>query len=207
MSKASTIFINGRIHTLNNNSPTAEIIAVQDGKIIYVGSDQNEIANLRDENTKIFDLKNQVVIPGFVESHNHFNAVANQFGWIDVGITKCSTITEVIATIQKAVDTETERKDPLQWIKCVGYDDTLIEEQRDLTRDDLDKVTGGFPIWVWHPSMHRAYCNSKALEISQINEENFQNPDGGFFTKDANGRLTGQMDEMPAYQMACESFL
>ena len=69
-----------------------------------------------------------------------------------------------------------------------------------IVKEEIDSVSGDFPVWIWHPSLHRAYVNSKAFEISGITED-VKNPEGGIFVRNSDGKLTGQMEEMAAYQM------
>jgi len=202
---AEIVFTNGCIHTLNRNQPNASFIAVSAGKIVGVGSENEMNEWIQQGKTKVVDLMGKTVFPGFVESHNHFNAVSNQWGWLNLGITQCVNISQVLNKIKLEVEQQKKSFNPEQtelipWIKCVGFDDTLVEEMRDLTKQELDQVSGPFPVWVWHPSMHRAYVNSKALEIAGI-DDSVENPEGGVFVRDSNGKLTGQMEEMPAYQM------
>merc|ERR1711974_485986 len=122
------------------------------GKLISVGVGE-EYKPLLTETTKIYDMNNKAILPGFIESHNHFNAVANQWGWIDVGITKCTTIPEVLNTIKNAaldLNKQQTEASNLPWIKCVGFDDTLIAESRDLVKEEIDEISGIFPVWIWH---------------------------------------------------------
>ena len=196
------VFFNGNIITFDNDFTSVNYIGIKDGKIVALGNGDDYKSTISD-NTTLHDLDGKTVLPGFIESHNHFNAVANQWGWIDVGITQCTTIADVLTKIKSAVESQSSElvKDGLKpWIKCVGFDDTLIAENRDIVKEEIDSVSGDFPVWIWHPSLHRAYVNSKAFEISGITED-VKNPDGGTFVRNSDGKLTGQMEEMAAYQM------
>ena len=203
---ADHVFYNGNVlpfcHERSNEKYS--FIAVGQDKIIALGSGDDFKAYVVEGETKLHDLEGCTVLPGFIESHNHFNAVANQWGWLDLGITQCNTIPEVLSKIKNAAEELAQQPiqddKPLPWIKCVGFDDTLISECRDLVKEEIDEVSGNFPVWIWHPSLHRAYVNSKALEIAGIDEK-VENPEGGgIFVRNSEGKLTGQMEEMAAYQ-------
>ena len=200
---AEVVFHNGNFITFDSDNSRCTYIAVKDGKIIARGNGDDYKSQVN-EGTTVHDLGGKNVLPGFVESHNHFNAVANQWGWTDVGITQCSTIDEVLNKIKNARDEQTKvsikEGEALPWIKCVGFDDTLISELRNITKSEIDSVCSDYPVWIWHPSLHRAYVNSKAFEIAGITEE-VQDPQGGCFVRDENGKLTGQMEEMIAFQL------
>ena len=64
------VFTNGKIYTVNENQPWASAIVVKEGKIIYVGSDQ-EALNFKDSQTKAFDLNGKMMLPGFHDIHVH----------------------------------------------------------------------------------------------------------------------------------------
>ena len=198
----TTVWFNGEIVTLVDG-PAASLVVVEEGKIVVVGSGEGYKA-LVDEDAELRDLEGATLLPGFVESHNHFNAVANQWGWVDVGITQCTTTSQVLEKIKQAAEAQSLEaplaSGLLPWIKCSGFDDTLIEEHRNLTKEDIDSVCADLPVWVWHPSLHRVYTNSKALEIAGI-DDSVENPEGGgIFVRNAEGKITGQMEEMAAYQ-------
>ena len=62
------LFYNGKIRTLDDNNTVAEAIGVKDGKITFVGS--NEEAKNLDCAEKV-DLQGRLLLPGFVDSHMH----------------------------------------------------------------------------------------------------------------------------------------
>ena len=68
------ILINGKIATMDKNNPTAEAIAFQDDRILLIGS-TTEIEALKNETTKVIDLKGNFAMPGFIEGHGHFSGL------------------------------------------------------------------------------------------------------------------------------------
>ncbi len=74
---ADSIFIGGIIITMDDRQPVVEAIAVADGKIIAVG-DARDILQHKRKTTKIFDLNNQTLLPGFFDAHSHFSGVGMQ---------------------------------------------------------------------------------------------------------------------------------
>lgn len=204
------IWTNANIITMDPLSPRARAVAFCGGKIlaVAVGVDDQESLVSAFPGGQLLDLRGQTVVPGFVESHTHLVGEAQNFGWTDVNARKCPTYADVLATIKQAADTirsstpadQLLESSTIPWVKCVGYDDTLIAESKGLQRIDLDGVAPDLPVWVWHPSLHRSYVNSVALRLAAVTPDTL-NPPGGMIGKDDSGQLSGQLDEMPAFNL------
>ena len=65
------IFKNANVFTMEEPSPRAEALAVQFGRIYRVGKTA-QIEKLAERSTKVIDLKGQTLMPGFIDTHNHF---------------------------------------------------------------------------------------------------------------------------------------
>ena len=70
-----TIFTNGNILTMEDKTPHAGAVAVQFGRVCRIG-DRQEIENLAVPTTELIDLKGQTLLPGFIDTHNHFSLYA-----------------------------------------------------------------------------------------------------------------------------------
>ena len=62
------IFFNGCIRTLDDQNTTAEAVGVENGRIVFVGNDE-QAAEIPCEDR--VDLKGRLLLPGFVDSHLH----------------------------------------------------------------------------------------------------------------------------------------
>ena len=67
---ADMILTNGRFLTMENEGAIAEAVAIENGRIIYVGNDE-EAKKFADENTEIIDLHGRVAAPGLIDCHTH----------------------------------------------------------------------------------------------------------------------------------------
>src|SRR5688572_14105627 len=67
---ADLIVTNGKVTTLDQRRPTAEAVAVKDGRFLAVGSVQDVLKH-RGNTTKVIDIKGRAVIPGLIDSHLH----------------------------------------------------------------------------------------------------------------------------------------
>jgi predicted amidohydrolase YtcJ len=67
---ADSVYLNGKIYTVNEAQPWAEAMAIQDDRLIFVGS--NEAAReFIGASTGVFDLKDRMVMPGIHDAHTH----------------------------------------------------------------------------------------------------------------------------------------
>src|SRR2546428_12658795 len=64
-----TLFINGRVYTLEPSSPFVEALAVRDGRIAAMGRSVDLRAS--SSGFRRVDLGGRTVVPGFVDSHIH----------------------------------------------------------------------------------------------------------------------------------------
>src|SRR5438093_13113992 len=80
---ADLIIVNGNMHTMDRNHPTAEAIAIDGNRIIAVGSN-DEIKKLAGANTKVIDAKGQLALPGFNDAHVHFISGGFQLSIVDL---------------------------------------------------------------------------------------------------------------------------
>ena len=70
--EADLVLRNGTVWTVDESKPTAEAVAVKDGKFIYVGSDKDVVKHIREGITEVIDLQGLFVTPGFNDNHVHF---------------------------------------------------------------------------------------------------------------------------------------
>lgn len=68
---ADIIYTNAEVVTVNDEQPSAEAIAVKDGKILAVG-DRAHMKSFQSDATQILDMGGKVIVPGFIDAHGHF---------------------------------------------------------------------------------------------------------------------------------------
>lgn len=69
-SAPNLIFTNGKIFTANKDHEFQESLAIENGKITFIGSNE-DVGKLSNKNSRIVDLKGKVVMPGLIDSHSH----------------------------------------------------------------------------------------------------------------------------------------
>jgi predicted amidohydrolase YtcJ len=194
---ADAIYHNGTILTINDARPTAEAVAVKDGRILAVGK-ETDVLKTADKNTKKIDLNGKTMLPGFVDSHGHAYMIGLQASTANLlpppdGTGKDIASLQVLLTDWAANNKEAVEK--VGWIAGFGYDDSQLAEQRHPTRDDLDKVSEDLPVIIIHQSGHLGVANSKALEIAGVTAKT-KDPKGGVFRrKEGSQEPNGVLEE------------
>jgi predicted amidohydrolase YtcJ len=70
MAAADLVLFNGKVFTAESGQALAQAVAVEDGKILKVGSNA-EIKALADASTELVDLAGKVLMPGMIDGHSH----------------------------------------------------------------------------------------------------------------------------------------
>ena len=181
------ILVNMTVHTMNAHDFTASAVAVKDGRIVAVGSD-DEVQDLAGFGTTIEDLNGATVIPGLIDAHNHLlmtGRILNQVQLYD-----CRSIADIVARVDSAV----RRSKPGEWVVGRGWDESLLEEKRHPNRHDLDAVSPDNPV-VLHRIWNKLVANSAAIRIAGITRETPDPPANvlysGSFDRDVDGEPTG----------------
>jgi predicted amidohydrolase YtcJ len=137
---ADRIYTGGDIVTMNEAQPTAEAVAVRDGRILAVG-DRADVETHRGPATQVVELAGRTMLPGFIDAHGHLKNVGLQALAANLLPPPDSDVA-AIATLQDKLRAwgDGELSGRLGWIVGFGYDDSQLAEQRHPTRDDLDQV-------------------------------------------------------------------
>ncbi len=179
---ADVIYHGGDILTLDDEDTIAEALAVADGRILAVGSEET-VSAYRGESTEMVDLQGRTLTPGFIDGHSHyFNALflADQVNLYPPPAGPGKDVDSIVAELERFA---AEREIPAgQMIMAYGYDDTVMPDGRLLNRDDLDAAFPDNPVRVDHISMHGAVLNSMALEQYGIDADT-ETPAGGVIVR------------------------
>ncbi len=181
---ADTIYHNGAIITVNDVAPTAEAVAVKDGRILAVGA-KDEVLKTRGDDTQLINLGGKTMLPGFVDSHGHTYMIGLQASTANLLPPPDGTGKDIASLQKLLVDWAKQRKEVVKkvgWIAGFGYDNSQLAENRHPNKEDLDKVSTDLPVIIIHQSGHLGVGNSKALELAGITAET-ENPKGGVFQR------------------------
>ncbi len=185
-----TLF-NGKIRTQDSQKPFAEAIAVKDGVFAGVGK-TDDIKGMRSRGTKEIDLKGQLVLPGFTDSHFHFYDWSLGRKWIDFSC--ASSLRELLRELNDAIKNRCIPDLYEGWVLGQNWNESDWPEERTPTKEDLDGISNTRPILLWRSDLHLAVANSKALEIAGINEDT-KAPEHGALGRDDRGLLNGILQD------------
>ena len=179
---AEMILTNARIHTIDPNQPTATALAIREGKILAVGSDEEIKPLLASDGTAI-DMGGRCVIPGLVDSHVHFRwfAIALQ----EVNLDGTGSVEEALARIEANAKTNANA-----WVHGRGWEQNAWSNPVFPTAAQLDAIVPDRPALLRHRSGHAAWANSMAMQVCGISAET-PDPSGGTIQRDAGGNATG----------------
>jgi len=161
---ADLVLLNGNVLTMNPFKPKAQAIAIKDDKIVKVGRNA-EIKEEIGKDTRVIDLKGRTVVPGFIDTHAHCDLFGRSLTWIDLRDVR--SIKEMLEKLKKRVQETPKGK----WILGYGWTEGCLEEGKNPTRWDLDKVSSDNPVFFLSASGHSCVMNSKALELKGIIKE------------------------------------
>lgn len=175
------ILYNGHIWTADEQQPRAQAVAVSEGRIFAIGSN-DEVLPLASASTRKFDLGWKTVLPGFNDAHAHpvYSGVQH--------LKNVACDKDSIDAIQAALHERAQNTPPGSWILGFLYDDG--KTPRPINRHDLDAAVPDHPVLVHHRGGHTIFVNSAALKLAGVDEKT-PDPTGGRFEHDASGQLTG----------------
>ena len=182
---ADVIYYGGPIVTVNDQQPLAQAVAVKNGKIVAVGS-EDAMKPWTGKSTQQVHLQGKTLVPGFIDGHGHMVNVgvqaisANLLPPPDGGVDSIPALQKVLK--EWMVTSAVPKKYGI--IIGFGYDDSQLKEKRHPTKEELDEISKDIPIMCFHQSGHIRSYNSKALEIAGITHQT-KDPVGGVIQRKA----------------------
>lgn len=185
---ADAVFYRGRIWTGEARHPRAEALAALNGRIVAVGS-SDDVRALAGPATRVVDLADRTVVPGFIDAHTHFQSTGVQ----QIQAVDCAVPS--IPDVQQALRERAAQTPEGGWVRGFHFDDTKIAELRHLASADLDAVTTRHGVYVAHQGGHRYYVNRMGLHLAGITKDTPDPPDGHFERDPRSGEPTGILFE------------
>ena len=165
MVDADFVFHGGTVITIDEKHPRAQGAAVKDGRILWVGKDE-EVRQAIGKRTRVWELKGMTVVPGFIESHNH--TLMFGLGLSAIDLTRVGSIEEILALVRERAS----RQEEGTWITGVGYNQNELREKRHPSREDLDRPAPKHFVSLRHTSAHALALNTLAMKKAGIRQVN-----------------------------------
>ncbi|MEU6118311.1 amidohydrolase [Streptomyces sp. NPDC047117] len=180
---ADLVLRNARIHTVDPALPEAEALAVRDGRIVWLGAD-DDAAEWISGRTEVLDARGKLVLPGFIDAHNHVRLGSDD---ACVQLAGARTLDEVHHRIRTWRDAHPDA----EWIEAEALDYSALPGGRMPRAADLDPVTGDTPAFVLSYDVHTAWLNTAALRRLGITKDRTDLPYGRAETDPETGEPTG----------------
>jgi predicted amidohydrolase YtcJ len=180
---------NANIITMDDAFPKADSMVINHlGKIEAVGTEKdlrNQFVSFSEE----VDFKGQTIVPGLNDSHIHVWKIGHLRTYmLDVRGVKS------IVEFKQKLQAFAEKNKDYDWILARGINEMVLEEKRLPTKEDLDEIISDKPVFVIRTCAHIGIANSKAIEVSGV-DETTEVPFGGEIRKNEDGSLQGIFTE------------
>ena len=154
------IIVNSEIYTANENNQIAKSIAVKDGKIIEVSS-ENLVSKY--EANEILDANGKTILPGFIDSHCHFYNLG-----LDQQVVDLRGTTSFEEIIERLIASDLNNESDL--IVGRGWDQNDWDNKQFPVNTELNKVFENKLVVLERVDGHAYIVNDNALELAGIDQ-------------------------------------
>ncbi len=177
---ADLVVVNAKIWTANAKQPDAEAVAIWRDRILAVGSNA-DIRALAGPKTKILDLKDRRVVPGFYDSHVHLLGSGQRLG--EVALKDAKDEEEFGRRLQ-----EFDKKLPRdRWLLGGEWDHDRAFGGKLPTAELIDKYVPDRPVFLRRYDGHMAVVNTRVLKMAEITAKT-ADPAGGVVYRKAESK-------------------
>ena len=186
--EADLVLTNGKIWTVDKETPTAEAIAIWQDRILAIGSSK-DMGSFIGENTKVIDLNGKLVLPGFNDNHTHF---AEGGFWLTGVKLKDAKGEEEFG--QRLAEKSKELP-PGAWITGGTWDHDNWPGGNLPTAELIDRFVSNRPVFVSRYDGHMAVANSLALKLANVTESSVDPPGGVIVRKPGSRQPAGVLKD------------
>jgi predicted amidohydrolase YtcJ len=187
---ADLIITNANVWTVDKAHPKAQAVAVLGDRMVAVGSN-SEVEAWRGEHTRVIDAGGKLLLPGFNDAHVHFVSGGSQLDSVQLND---ATSAEEFA---RRIGERAKKTAKGEWILGGDWDETKWSPAQIPTKELIDPLTPGTPVFVARYDGHMSLANSLALRLAGITAQT-PDPPGGVIVHDAQGNPTGALKDAAA---------
>ncbi|WP_096086254.1 amidohydrolase [Agaribacterium haliotis] len=193
---ADSIYLNGKIYTVDTAQPWVEALAIKDGKFVELGSSE-AVLKLKGESTEVVDLNGAFVMPGIIDEHIHPDMGADNY--LNLFVSATDSWDEITQKIRSFREANPDKKwlygGTLNWL--ADNNGLISGSDKPSNKSVLDEIVADRPIALWDQGAHAMLLNSMALKELGI-VKGAVPPPGGIFVTDESGEPTGVIRETAA---------
>jgi len=188
---ADLIVAPGTVYAMAADAAPVAVLAIRDGTIAAsAGTDDRDdlLAAWRGPGTVVIDDQELVVLPAFVDTHNHLMLAAQNV--LGVPVSQAADIPGIVRLIRERA----ARTPAGEWIRTgADWHELGLAERRLPTAAELDQATTDHPVLLQRGG-HNGVLNSPALRLAGISRDT---PDleGGFIDRDPAGDPRGWVQD------------
>ena len=198
---AELIVANARVHTMHEDTAVTapRSIALADGRILAVGTDDEIATAFRGPSTQVDDVRGATVTPGLIDAHLHPIQGVELCQGVDLGrVRSVRELREALAAEAARVRRDTSDG----WVRGWNLDYAVFEGAR-LSSELIESAVGQVPAMLFFFDFHTALASGEALRRAGITgARSFT--DSSEIVVDAEGLPTGELREDSAYQPLLE---
>ena len=193
---ADLVLRNGRIVTVDGQSPQVSALAIKGDRITAVGNDR-DMLRFTGRKTQVIDLKGMLAIPGFIEGHGHFYSLGASL--MELELRYANNWDAIISLVAE----EVKKLKPGTWIIGRGWhqDKWDAKPQPNVEglpfHHKLSAVSPHNPVFLSHTSGHGVFINKAAMQAAGISRISVD-PSGGEIVRDEYGEPIGMLREYAA---------
>jgi predicted amidohydrolase YtcJ len=158
-------------------------VAVKDDRIVAVGRNR-AIRKWARPGTQVIDLKGRMLLPGFIDGHNHF--LAGAFAKRGVRLNGARDRTDLLGRIGDYVRTNPTRRLYIGY----GWNDAMMGGSKG-TRQELDAIVSDKPIVLFSDDAQSVWFNTKAMEMGGVSRATSDPGPSLGFTREDDGTPAG----------------
>jgi predicted amidohydrolase YtcJ len=189
VSAADLVVTGARVRAARDEWYTA--VAVRDG---LVAAFDDEAVALTGPGTRVVAAPGRLVLPGFVDAHVHPPQAG--LNLTRVWLNDSFGLDEYLGV----VDAYARSHPDVEWIVGGGWAMECFPGGTP-RREDLDRVTGDRPAFLYNRDVHGAWVNTAALRAGGVTRDT-PDPIDGRIERDPDGEPTGTLHEGAAYTFA-----
>jgi predicted amidohydrolase YtcJ len=190
---ADWLFSGGLVYTVDPTRPHAEAVAVRGDTIVYVG-DRAGAAAWKGKDTREVDLSGRMLLPGFVDAHDHLS---------------CLGATKLGVNVRGLKGNEAILERVRSWVEQQPEDAVLRGHGWSMEsfggasprREWLDAVTGDRPMYVLSFDMHDLWFNTAAMRLAGVTATTPDLSKTQYYERDPDGTPTGHCHEDASMQI------